>query len=327
MIQEVGDRMVPADRLTPNAEQAGQSSPASDYRDVEFDSDGARLRGRLYLPAELPAAIVVMGHGYSATIPMALDRYAERFRERGLAALAYDHRGHGTSDGEPRGEINYWVQARGLIDAIGAARALDGFGAAPIAVWGDSFSARVALAVAALDDRVSALVTQVPAFGDAISHDTVDDAQFGLIREFLAAGDFRRPEDEWISSAVVSADQVSSPSALQVLTAFRWFIEYGARFGTGWTNQVRFTTRRGCPRFDPFVLAPRVRVPTQFVVARQDEMPGASSDVAHEVAARIAGETEVLEVGGGHFGILEYPGQWFTQASAAQADFLCRVLR
>lgn len=55
---------------------------------------------------------------------MVMDRYAECFRGRGLAVLAFDHRGHGSSDGEPRGEINYWVQARGYIDAIGAARAM-----------------------------------------------------------------------------------------------------------------------------------------------------------------------------------------------------------
>lgn len=26
------------------------------------------------------------------------------------------------------------------------------------------------------------------------------------------------------------------PSALQPLTAYRWFIEYGGRFATGWVN-------------------------------------------------------------------------------------------
>jgi len=47
-----------------------------------------------------------MAHGFSATIPMVMDRYADRFRERGFAVLAFDHRGHGSSDGHPRGETN-----------------------------------------------------------------------------------------------------------------------------------------------------------------------------------------------------------------------------
>ncbi|WP_111719007.1 alpha/beta hydrolase [Homoserinimonas sp. OAct 916] len=301
--------------------------PGSEYRDVEFTSDDAVLRGRLYLPHTLPAPIVVMAHGFSATVPMVLDRFAECFRDRGIAVFVFDHRGHGDSDGEPRGEINHWVQARGYLDAISATRTFEGFDTAPIAVWGDSFSSRVALGVAALDDRVGALVIQSPALGDRVASDTTDDAQLDVIREFLDAGALRAPEATWTSAPVVSADQTSSPSALTPLTAFRWFIEYGARYGTGWTNRVTYTMPKGAPRFDPFVFAPRVRVPTQVIVARHDEMPGASSDVTRAVADHLAGTTEVLEVDGGHFGLLEYPSALFTQVSTAEADFLTRVLR
>jgi alpha-beta hydrolase superfamily lysophospholipase len=49
---------------------------------------------------------------------MILDTYAEAFWRHGSAAVAYDHRGHGSSDGEPRGEINASVQARGYLDAL-----------------------------------------------------------------------------------------------------------------------------------------------------------------------------------------------------------------
>jgi len=85
---------------------AATTTPTSGYRAVEFTSDGAALRGRLYLPKRWPAPVVVMAHGFSATIPMVTDRYADRFREGGFAVLAFDHRGHGSSDGHPRGEIN-----------------------------------------------------------------------------------------------------------------------------------------------------------------------------------------------------------------------------
>ncbi len=37
---------------------------------------------------------------------------------------------------------------------------------------------------------------------------------------------------------VVSDDQVRRPSALQPLTAYRWFMEYGGRLATGWVNEV-----------------------------------------------------------------------------------------
>ncbi len=173
--------MSPEDRTSPNTKADSRSSvPDHGYRDVEFTSDDAVLRGRLYLPHTLPAPIVVMGHGFSATVPMVLDQFAERFQERGIAVFVFDHRGHGESDGEPRGEINHWVQARGYLDAISATRTLEGFDTAPIAVWGDSFSSRVALGVAALDDRVGAVVIQSPALGDRVAADTTDDRDVDL---------------------------------------------------------------------------------------------------------------------------------------------------
>jgi len=298
----------------------------SGYRPVEFTSGGATVRGRLYLPDRRPAPVVVMAHGFSATIPMVMDKYAERFCERGLAVLAFDHRGHGSSDGDPRGEINPWVQARGYIDAIGAARALTESGPSPVALWSDSLSARVALGVAALDDRVSALVCQVPALGDRPGPDDPEGTRLDAMRRFLAAGQLRGPTDAWASSSVVSPDQFMSPSALKPLTAFRWFIEYGGRYGSGWTNRVVFTAPSDAPDFDPFACAPRVRVPTLFAMSDDDEMPGAVSEVTSAVFDRISGPKELIEVDGGHFGLLEYPSVAFDRTSEAQAVWLARTL-
>ena len=84
------------------------------FHTVEFQSEGALLRGRLYPgPGDQPAPILVMAHGFSATITMTADRYADVFQQSGLAVLLYDHRNFGASDGEPRHAINPWLQARG----------------------------------------------------------------------------------------------------------------------------------------------------------------------------------------------------------------------
>lgn len=296
------------------------------YEPITFESDGATLRGRFYRPSGRPAAVVVMGHGFSATVPMTLDMYAERFRDAGLAALPFDHRGHGASDGEPRGEINYWVQGRGYIDAIGAARAMPGLETIPIALWSDSMSTRVGLGVAALDDRVGALICQVPALGDHVGPDDPDGARLVAIGAFLESGVHRGPEGTWSSAAVVSADQATAPSALKPLTAFRWFIEYGGRYRSGWTNRVVFTGPSDAPDFDPIACAARVRVPTLFVMSPDDEMPGAVSAVSRAVFERLAGSKDLVEVDGGHFGIIEYPSAAFDHASGAQAAWLVRTL-
>ncbi len=98
-----------------------------------------------------------------------------------------------------------------------------------------------------VDDRVPALVWQVPAFGDDVGADDPDGARAEVIASHLASGPTRRPADAWVSSSVVSPDQASSPSALLPLKAFRWLIEYGGRYGSGWTNQVTFTGPRDGP--------------------------------------------------------------------------------
>ena len=80
--------------------------------DVEFDAEGVTLRGWFYRPDGSSDAVptVVMAHGFSAVKEMYLDAYAERFTNAGLAALVFDNRNFGASEGEPRQEIDPWAQ-------------------------------------------------------------------------------------------------------------------------------------------------------------------------------------------------------------------------
>ena len=110
-----------------------------------------------------------MAHGTSATISMVTDRYAQVFQDAGFAVLLYDHRNFGDSGGEPRQEINPWVQARGYRDAVTFVQSLEGIDHDRIAPWGDSYSAAQVLIVGAVDDRVAAIVAQVPSCGSDLS--------------------------------------------------------------------------------------------------------------------------------------------------------------
>lgn len=89
-------------------------------KEIEFQSEGTTLRGLLFTPEshENKPPVIIMAHGTSATINMVADKYAEVFCKAGLAVLLYDHKNFGKSDGEPRQEINPWIQCRGYRDAI-----------------------------------------------------------------------------------------------------------------------------------------------------------------------------------------------------------------
>lgn len=293
-------------------------------RDVTFRSEGAAMSGWFYSPDTAPPwPLVVMGHGFSATKQMVADKYAEAFSEVGLAVLLYDHRGFGESGGEPRQQINPWVQARGYRDAISFATTLDDVDAKQIAVWGDSISSGAALVVAALEHRVAGLAVQVPALGDEVPPDDPHGHLRKSIRETVRSGSLE-PTDEEISGPmpVVWDDQDDRPSALKPVAAFRWFTGYGHRADTNWKNEVTLVRKLDQVQWDPGLCAPDVSCPTMFVVAPEDEMLRAKPAVARNCYERLAGPKEWVEIPGGHFGLLYYPSDAFNQASTAQVEFL-----
>lgn len=299
------------------------------FEAVEFRSEGAVLRGRFYRPLDSQgvAPIVVMAHGFSATITMTTDRYAEVFSSAGLGVLLYDHRNFGASGGEPRYEINPWVQARGYRDAMTFGAALPGVDGARVALWGDSFSGAVVLVVAGVDERVAAVVAQVPATGSQMVPPDPDGRLYEALRHTLQDGDISGGPDETVGPLpVVSADQIHAPSLLHPIQAYRWFVEYGGRFGTGWDNRATRVTPRTPAPFHAALVAPHIRCPILMQISPVDEMAGANPAVARAVCVATRGPKELMEIDGGHFGLLHHPSPWFDEASGAQRAFLLRTL-
>jgi len=296
---------------------------------VEFESEAAVLRGFLYeaVKGEPPFPIVVMAHGTSATIPMVTDRYAQVFAEAGVSALLYDHRNLGISGGEPRQEINPWVQSRGYRDAVTFASTIEGHDPERIGVWGDSYSAGQVFLVAACDSRVRVVVAQCPTFGaDPPEVDPTRD-MFEGIRETFESGDVSGgPEDKTGPIPVVSSDQLGTPSLLKPIQAFRWFIDYGARHGSGWQNHATRIIPSNTAPYSPYLCAPYVTAPSLMMVAPADEMVGANPEVSRQAFDLLPGEKDWYDLDGGHFGLLYHPSDLFDEASTVQAAYLTRHL-
>ncbi len=295
---------------------------------VEFPSGDALLRGLFYEhPESTLRPVIVMAHGFSATITgMVADRYAEVLHAAGVNVLLFDHRGFGLSGGEPRLVLNRWLQMRGYHDALDFVAGLPSVDSSRMAIWGDSMSASVAIAVAAFDERVAALVAQVPACGREAPPPPSDSAFAALLdlhrNGAPAAGDAERIGP----MAVVSHDQVMAPSLLTPVTAFRWFIDYGARPGTGWQNEATLELPATPVPFHAGLCAPYIRGASFWVIADDDEMPGADPPVARTVFDRAPQPKELLRIDGGHFGLLYHPSELFDRVSAAQAEFVVRRL-
>lgn len=314
-----------------NYETGGKGEPKNTmYKTVEFISENAILRGRLYNCTGIKKSpIIIMAHGYSATIEgMTADRYAEAFCKAGFAVLLYDHRNFGISGGEPRQQVNKWIQARGYRDAINFVTTLPEVDPDKIGLWGDSMSGGEVIVVAAIDHRVKVVVAQVPACGSELPPADVDKRLFNAISDTFHNGNVAgTPETTLGPMPVVSFDQETIPSMLKPLTAYRWFIEYGGRYNTKWKNNVTHVEPNVPVKFNPVLCIPHIKAALLMVIAYEDEMENANSEIARTAYHAAPKPKALLEVDGGHFGIIHYPSPLFNEASEAQIDFLNEQLK
>jgi uncharacterized protein len=296
---------------------------------VEFPSETATLRGRLYLRTDGsggPKPAVIMTHGTSATITMGIDQYAKVLHQAGFAVLLYDHPNFGMSGGDPRCQINPWLQVRGYRAAIDYVSSLPEIDGSRIAVWGDSFSAGQVLVVGACDERVKAIVSQTTACGPNMPPPDPNGTLFSGMKQLYREGDISTPDTITGPLPVVSFDQHHIPSLLTPLSAYRWFIEYGGRHGSKWENWVTRVIPKTPVPYHPSICAPHIRVPTLAMIAPDDEMAGAAPAVSLAAYEIIPGLKKLIELEGGHFGLLFYPGELFERYAQAQREFLCQTL-
>ena len=295
---------------------------------IKFPSEGALLRGRFYRPERAaPFPVVIMTHGTTATITMALDHYAQVFCQAGLAVLLYDHRNFGMSGGELRQQINPWIQARGYRDAVNYLLTRQDVRADRIAAWGDSYSGMITLVVAALEPRFAAVAAQCPSCGVEKPNVEPSDEHFQMMQAVFTDGDVRGTAETTVGPIpVVSFDQAGSPSLLKPIQAFRWFIDYGGRHGSLWENRVIRVVPPTPVPFSAYLAAPYIKVPTFMMVGRDDEMVQCNPDVTRATYELMRCPKQWADIGGGHFGLLYYPSEIFAQASKQQCEFLVGAL-
>ena len=100
------------------------------FDDITFRSDGVtcsawHFRGLgdgLAGPGGRP--VVVMAHGFGGTKDAGLQPFAERISAAGIDVLAFDYRGFGASEGEPRQSISIKRQMQDYHAAVDAAKSL-----------------------------------------------------------------------------------------------------------------------------------------------------------------------------------------------------------
>lgn len=212
--------------------------PGVSTRFVTFYVDGGTaLHGKLFLPKDFSTKgkwpAVVVGHGINA-LSIGIEKYAARFAERGLVAMAIDYQSYGFSSAgsddirllEPdpstdaqavtekqlrivskRTNLNNVHEVNDFRAAISFLQGEPGVDAERIGIWGSSNGGNIVTAVSGVDARVKAAVAQVitprpyarrPV---AISADNIEDAiqrvRTGQGNEVDGGFSFRSKVDQW----------------------------------------------------------------------------------------------------------------------------------
>jgi uncharacterized protein len=293
--------------------------------DIEFGADGVTLRGWFYKPdGDGEAPCIVMAHGFSAIKEMHLDDYAEVFCEAGLACVVFDNRGFGASDatpGQPRLEIDPWVQVHDYQHAITYAQSRPDVDAARIGVWGSSYSGAHAYVLGAIDRRIKAACGQVPLIsGREAFQMLVRIDNWAGVWEMLEADRLARARGEAPAMMPVVDADPTVPSALPTPDSYEFFSAYE---GSSWRNEVTLRTLELFQAYEPGEYIKRISpTPLLMVVAPHDRLvAGELAAAAFETAAH---PKKLVLVPGGHFDA--YVGRGFEISSGAARDWFVEHL-
>lgn len=290
--------------------------------DVEFQSDGSTIRGWLYRPETSgnPVPVVVMAHGLGAVKEMRLDAFAERFAAAGIAAVVFDYRHFGASDGEPRQLLSISRQLADWSAAIDYAARLDGIDSARIALFGTSFSGGHVLRVAAQDRRVAAVVSQCPFTDGLASAPTVGFRPLlGIAARAIAdvaGAALRRPP--------VTVALTGRPGETALMNAPDAAPGYNGLVPPAFDHPNAVASRIGLtlPLYRPGRSLRKIDVPVFLGVCLKDTVAPPRRTLRYAAAA--GSNVEVHEYPAGHFDIYVSPD--FDQVVADETAFLVEHL-
>lgn len=292
--------------------------------DAEFNGEGGvSLHGWIYLPdAPGPRPAITMAHGFAATCQHGLEPFARSFAEAGFVVLLHDHRGFGFSGGEPRYDVDPWVQIADWRYAISFLEAHPAVDADRVGLWGTSFAGGHALVLGATDRRLKVVVSQVPTISGfeqarrRISPDGV--AAHG---RRMIADDRRRFAGAEPATQPVVTDDAEAPAVYRSADAYAFYLD-SLPEGTQGSNTVTVRSSRAASMYEPGHWVSRVSpTPLLMIVALDDTVTLTDTELAaYEQALE---PKRLVTLDGGHFAAY---GPRFQQASSAAREWFLEHL-
>jgi uncharacterized protein len=299
-------------------------------RDIEFTSGGETVRGWHYTPdaVEGPFPTVVMAGGWCYVKELVQPHVAQEFADAGMAAILFDYRNFGSSDGERRQHIDPNAQIEDYRNAISFAEALDKVDPGRIGLWGLSYSGGHVLIVGATDPRVACISAQIPVTDGYRTmrrvHGTIGFRKF----EQLLIDDRRRRfatgEDAYLPHA--AADPNAEVSTWPFPETYETFLDLKQREAPAYENRSTIESAELLMGYHVNPYLPRLLdVPTQVIVAEKDDLT--LWDLEIEVYNQIPTAKKRLVVIGGSTHMTLYSDRsLLAQAAAAATEWFAQHL-
>ena len=294
------------------------------YEQIEFVSEGAVLRGRLYRPVGVAgdAPAIVMAHGFSVLAAW-LDDFATDFAQAGFAVLAFDHRNFGDSDGEPRYGFDTLLQIRGYRDAITFLETQTGIDKQKITAWGESASSLVVQFIGVFDDRVRAVIAFTPVCGNSNTIFDSSNEKFDWLRANWSDLDLSTVPTRELAVRMCRLHEGEGPVIVEGNAAVSYTTWMRKKYASNWSNQVFVLQRKLEAQFNEQRLpAKYLKMPTLFVIATDDEVSLCELTANRRCFDLIDAPKQLTEITGGHFGLAYRDTEPYRQAMGAAIKFL-----
>ncbi|MFT4199288.1 alpha/beta hydrolase [Gordonia sp. (in: high G+C Gram-positive bacteria)] len=263
---------------------------ATDRVDVEFVSGGVRCAAWFYpAPGTGPAPVVVMAHGLGGTKDTGLDPYARALRDAGYAVFAFDYRGFGESEGQPRQRVSMRNQIADYHAACDAAARQPGVDPSRIVLWGVSQSGGHVFEVGASRDDVAAIIAVVPMVSGpaAAKHALPLHTPSSLLRSTTTG--WRSSARQLMGKEPATIPIVAKPGDFGALTAPGYYEAYTELAGPSWRNEVDATIGTEIATHRPGKFAKQITVPILVQIADLDQgaPPQAAAKAAFNARAEV----------------------------------------
>ncbi len=296
---------------------------------VSFESQHTKLVGVLYYRASkaskmimLPPAVIITG-SWSTVKEQMPSVYAPLLAEAGYAALIFDFRGYGESDGQPRDVESVAMKAQDLRAAVRFLQGNGGIDSRRIGVMPICASAGVAALATVDEPGIKSIAMVAPWLHNKDIVRNLFGGEAGVAQRLEQAKIARQIYGEnGIVSYIKLASNTDPTAALYAADgALDYYLNpkrgavrhWGARFAVmAWTEWLQF---------DPISIAGKLTVPTRIITGDGTATP----EGAKEFAARMRAPHDLVSLPGTQYDFYDNP-RTVSSAAAAAIDHFRRTL-